>query len=518
MTNEEVKRNIWRNSVSNYICMGLKLVLGVVMFRLLYQGLSKEEFGFWSLMWSVFGYGILLDFGFGFTAEKRVAELTATAQWAHLSRVLSTIFFVYLGIGVIIVLPALLFSHWMIRFFGVSPANSEHFRWMLIIFFLGMGVTFPLGIFPEILIGQQKIATVNWIFAASSIANFVGLALAFHFHWDLMIILTFGLLSGILPCVACAILGLRSLPEVRIDPRLFSAEMIFETTRFSIFAYFITVSNIILTKTAQVVISSVLSVAAIAVYQAGAKLGEMFGTFAGQLPATFSPVAAHLHAKGDTEFLRRLLINGTRLSVMIATPAYLIGAFYMEGMLHVLTGTRHPDPETFWTGQVLLLWGYSSLITHGVTKRIFVMCGHERRLTLLTVAEATLNLALSIGLIMYFRNVLCVAIAALVATLIIGWCFLWPWAVREARVDGLALARVVLFPVWLGSLPLIGFLIAGRVFPWLDFRTNMILFMAEAVVAGVIALAGLWRWALEDHEKAQLFAFAARRLPSLRVV
>src|SRR4051812_30051173 len=98
MTQEDVKKHIYRNSISNYIFLVARLGLGLVLFRLIYQSLSQEEFGFWALLWSVFGYGILLDFGFGFTAQKRVAELSVHKDWPQLSRVLSTIFFVYVGI------------------------------------------------------------------------------------------------------------------------------------------------------------------------------------------------------------------------------------------------------------------------------------------------------------------------------------------------------------------------------------------------------------------------------------
>src|SRR3954451_8035673 len=107
MTIEDIKRNIWRNTASNYICLGLKLGLGLLMFPMLYRELTKEEFGFWSLLWSVFGYGVLLDFGFGFTAQKRVAELSVTQEWEKLGRVLSTIFFSYLGIAALLVVVGL---------------------------------------------------------------------------------------------------------------------------------------------------------------------------------------------------------------------------------------------------------------------------------------------------------------------------------------------------------------------------------------------------------------------------
>ena len=90
MSIEELKRNILRNAASNYVCLALRLVLGLLMFRMLYRELTKEEFGFWALLWSVFGYGVLLDFGFGFTAQKRVAELSVHQEWGKLSQVLST--------------------------------------------------------------------------------------------------------------------------------------------------------------------------------------------------------------------------------------------------------------------------------------------------------------------------------------------------------------------------------------------------------------------------------------------
>src|SRR6188474_2827737 len=100
MTQQDLKRKILQNSISNYIFLAIRSVLGLVLFRLIVNSLSKEEFGFWGLIWSILGYGILLDFGFGFTAQKRVAELSAHAKWDELSRVLSTIFYCYVAIAI----------------------------------------------------------------------------------------------------------------------------------------------------------------------------------------------------------------------------------------------------------------------------------------------------------------------------------------------------------------------------------------------------------------------------------
>ncbi len=501
MSSDEVTKNIWRNSISNYVCIGIRMLFGLAMFRTLYQHLRPEEFGFWSLLWSVFGYGIVLDFGFGFTAVKRVAELSAQQKWDELSHVLSTIFYLYVVIALFIVCAVLVGSTTIINLFQLSPTNKEGFRQILIIFFIGMGLVFPVGIFPEILIGQQKIFLANAIFAVSIIVNFVLLLLATHFDCGIQSYLLIALYCAFAPCLVCAIVALRGLPHVKIVPRLFSWRMVSRTLSFSVFAYVSTLSNLILTKTDQLVLSTALAVSSVAIYQAGAKVAEMFIAFAQQLPDTFSPAAAHLHARGDKEFLQRLLINGTRFSVMIATPVYFICAFYMEGILRLLTGDKLPSRETFWIGETLLLWGYMILITQSVSKRIFMMCGHERKLMWLGVGESLLNLSLSIALVLYFKNVLCVALGSLIATTFFGWFYLWPWAAREANLSTLQLARIVLFPIWLACLPQLAFVIVGRFMPWLDFRTSVFFFLLKAALAGVVGVLCLWRGALTPKEK-----------------
>jgi len=91
MSHAALKRSIIGNAMSNYLRTIVALTVGLITFRLLYQSMDKTEFGFWSLLWSVFGFGSMMDFGFGFAAQKRVAELSVHGQWQDLGKVLSSI-------------------------------------------------------------------------------------------------------------------------------------------------------------------------------------------------------------------------------------------------------------------------------------------------------------------------------------------------------------------------------------------------------------------------------------------
>lgn len=511
MTYTEVQSRIWSNALSNYVRTAAGILVGLGTFRLLYQHLGREEFGFWSLLWSVFGYGVLLDFGFGFAAQKRVAELSVSRDWQRLSQVLSTILFFYLGVAAVMMATVALGADSLVRFFEVSEARHAEFSTALILFFAAIGLAFPLGIFPEILRGQQRISLANNIITACMLVRLALIGWAVHAAWSFTSILVTALVFTLLPDVICAAYALRHMPEVRLSPALFSSRMIRDTMAFSIFAYISTASNILLSKTDQIVLGATLSVSAITLYQAGAKVAEVFAQFTKQLQDTFSPAAAHLHACGNHAALQQLLLNGTRWSALIATPLYLLCAMGISPLLRLLTGDAHLSQETYTVAQTLLFWFYTSTLTHSVSKRVYMMTGHERRLMWLGLGESLANVAFSVALVLTFRSVTSVALGSLLPTLAFGWLLLWPWMARDLSLTSWQLARTTLLPSLLGCLP--GALIlAVPHFVTLQASAFWPTHIITSALAALTMAGFLWRLALTPGERAAVRS----RLPSLR--
>jgi O-antigen/teichoic acid export membrane protein len=516
MNYAEVKRNIWSNSVSNYVRTVLGMAVGLVTFRLLYQYLGREQFGFWSLLWSVFGYGVLLDFGFGFAAQKRVAELSVKQDWAKLSRVLSTIFGFYTIVAVVVALVALLGADYLVQVFGVSPGNRAEFRRVLVLFFVGIALAFPMGVFPEILRGQQRIRLANNLISTALVLRLGFIAAAVWYKWSFLTVMGLALFFALAPDVLAAMLALRRMPEVRLSPRFFAFGLVRETMQFSVFAYLGTATNIVLGKSDQLILGTVLSVGAVAVYQAGAKVAEVFAQFTRQVQDTLSPAAAHLHACGDQHALRDLLVNSLRWSVLLAMPLFLLCTFYLEELLQLLTGDRRLGPEPYWVGQILLAWFFTTILTHSVSKRVFMMSGHERRLMGLGLGEALANVALSLALVFWLRNVASVAIGSLIPTLYFGWVHLWPWMAHEAGLSGWRLFQRTVQPPLLACVPMLMVLGLGKLVVLAPGGSPLLAMFIEATLAGVVGLIGVWRMALNDGERAALTGKLARVLPGLR--
>ena len=501
---------LWRASAASYLRTLLRVVFGLATFRAIYQGLPTEDFGFWALLWSVFGYGVLVDFGLGFAAQKRVAELSVARDWSELSRVLSTMFFSFCAVAVLIFVGAYFGADALVRSMHASAANADRYREVALIFFVGMALGFPLGIFPEILRGLQRVDLVNLLVSCGLILNCTLILIGVWQGWGLRTLLLIALVTTLAPDVASAILVRRYLPEVRFSLRHFCIRTARYTMNFSLCAYAVTATNIVLGKTDQLVLGSCLSVAAVAVYVTGSKVADIFALFTRQLHEALSPAAAHLHASGDREGLRKLLVQGTRLSLLVAAPLYVLFAMRMDDFMRLLTGDAHPSAEARLTGELLLVWYLSTIATHATTKRIFIMTGHERRLVWLGLVEAVANVGCSIAFLHWYPHPTSVALGSLLPNLVIGWFVMWPWAAREANVTGLQLLRETILPGVLVSVPVALLLAAAGT---LVQHRSLPITAVESAFAGLAALLCLWFLALNNSERMAIAARFPRLIP-----
>lgn len=505
MKTEEVQRAAWRGAFSNYGRVGLRMLLGLVTFRLLYQGLDVESFGFWSLLWSVFGYGILLDFGFGSAAQKRVAEALSNQDWEHLSRALSTIFFFYVGVALVIGILGWWLAGPLVALLGVAPEMQETYRPAARAFFLGMALGFPSGIFPEVLRGLQRMETANRIAMVGLVANAVLIALALFLKWNLVALITVALACVILPDIVSGWMALRSMPGVKLSPSQFSMSQLMSTSKFSLFVWASTMSHVLRNKSDQLVIGVLISLPAVALYQAAGKVSEMFGMGTKQVSEALSPAAAYLHADGRGDALKGFFLNGLRLTVLVATPAYVCAAVHLDFLVYLLTGDDAPSPSTLLVGQLLLLWFYQMSFTHLVFRRMFMMCGQERRLMWQGLSEGVLNIGLSIVLTLWMGTIVGVALGSLIPAVVLGWLILWPWAAREVGLGKLQLFRVSCGRSILACLPMVG---VGLGLRWLSGSSygepEWIKSVTGLAVMAVIGGAGLWKVALNGEERSRV--------------
>jgi len=501
-----VERRLWSNSAWGYVRSAFRLILGVASFRLLCTKLTTEELGFYGLVWSFFGYGVLVDLGMGVTVQKRTGELLIRQDWKQLGRMLSSVLFCNCIWAVVICALGFGATDLLLRSVEVSAANSTNFGLALRIFFVGMGAMIPLEMFREVHYGQQRIAVADGISTVSGVVSFVLVVVALRMHWGLPALLSLQMTCQLLTGVVLVLSALRAMPEVRLRIRDVSWNVLRGMARFSAHAYIVVIAGIIVLQMDRFLVGTILSVSAVAAYHVGAKVPELCAGFTQQLPGVLAPAAAALHEKGNRSNWQRFFQRGIRLNALITTPLVILCMVFLEGMLGLFVPGRANDSTIVLLGRTLLIWTYSTILTHGITKTVFLMCGREERLVRLLIVEALANLATTYLLLQWLQNPIGAAIGSLVPALIIGWGFLWPWAAREIGTTPTQLARDALVPAFFASGPLLVFGVLCRVVPIFDARSSIPALFVEGILAVAIAALGTWRLGLEAEERATILA------------
>ncbi|MCC5023381.1 MAG: oligosaccharide flippase family protein [Candidatus Synoicihabitans palmerolidicus] len=439
MATREWQRHFWRNTGTNYLRTILRLGSGLILFRLTFQYLSTEAFGFYSLLWSLFGYIILLDFGLGFTAQKAVAEHSAGGETSRLNQLLATIFWSFAGVSLVMLLVFLSGRGLFLQWTHVDVAHYETFGLAYGVFFCAMAVAFPLGIFPEMLRGLQRIDLANWLVIGSTLINLALLAWALLHGWSLPAIV----IISVAPSAAAWLMVLPRIKGLSLHPRHYQLRAVRGVLSFSIIAYLITFTNLIMARTDQAVISLSIGIGFIALYQAGYKVSEMFSV---QMQDALTPAAAQMNIQNDQAGLRDLLMKSSSLTLLLITPLYALCAAYLAPLVKLLIGLETLETDTYLVGQALLLATYSSLITSSCSKRILMMCGWERRLLRISMVDAIANLALCLFLV-HQLGVLGVALGTMIPTVLVGWFWVVPLTAKCAETGTVRLLMDIAVPV-----------------------------------------------------------------------
>lgn len=496
-----VERRVWSNSVSGYFRSIIRLVLGVFSFRLLCTELSTEELGFYSLVWSFLGYGVLFDFGLGVAVQKRTAELSQRKDWVTLGRIISTVLVCNCICASLIVVIGWTCTDSLLRMVHVTNENYNKFYRTWQVFIIGLGALYPLQVFREVHQGQQRIAAADRLGIMGGTASFAWLTLCLYRKWELSLIL-----AGQTSClfatgIALAISALRAMPEVQLRIRDASWSELRNIARFSAHAYFVVVAGIIVLQTDRLLVGAMLSVSAVATYHVGAKIPELFSSFTSQLPEALAPAAVTLHQQSRREHWQRFFLRCIRINALVTTPLFILCNFFLEDLLGILTRGRVMSPDVLLLGRLLLFWSYSTILTHGVSKAVFLMSGREFKLVRLLAGEATLNMILSLLFLFWLRRPIAVALGSLIPALVFGWFVLWPWAAREIEMGPGKLAALTIFPALRASAPLLAL---GSVYSFgktIVSERTMWAFLIEAFVASMIAAIGSWRWGLDVDER-----------------
>lgn len=437
-----MKIPVFKNTMTNYLIMAVRLVQGILITRWLLTNLGKEYYGLWAILWSFFCYSLLLDFGFGLMARKCTSTELYRTDIDRYNRTISTVFSFHVSMSLLILAGtaiAVFFVPVLLHAEQASPEQLAYYRTCFLCFGIGSALVFPFGIFPDILVGLQRIYLRNYVSIVSKLVELAGVLVILRLGGGLVTLILFTVVLMALTQLSMLFFAIRLIPGFRLHFRLRPDRELFrEIFHFSGFIYLISMARLLSDRSSPVLVSIFCGLVPTASFQLGGRLPQLVGQLTGPYQENISPLSALLHTRKKRKLLGSILRNSMRwnsfLSCGLCAGSILFAGELIRVLFHV------DDQAAVDICRVMAFTVFVRLVFRAIPERYFLMTGGHKFLSWLQLAESVLIVASSIVFLPYYGAIAVAASALCVQAGCIGGVIL-PRFLAWTGIGAFALLR-----------------------------------------------------------------------------
>ena len=482
-----------KNVLSEYLAIGVSLALGVLMLPFNMAHLGASTYGVWVLATSITTYFDVLELGYGSSQVKFTAQYRARRDAEALNEVTSTLFFLFIGIGVLQYALAMFVAANMERWFNLEAGQAAMARMVLLIVTVYMAVGLPFSVFGSVTNGFQRYHWNNLISVGTSIAAAIANVIVLRLGYGIVELVATTTAIRLLSLIAYRRSAYRAFPPLRIRWQHVRRSRLREVTAFSAFLLIIDIARKVNFTSDTMVISAFLGTAAVATWTVGARITQLISQLTRVLSRKLFPNIVDAAEQNQAARSRQLLVHGTRLSLAMVTPMAAVTAVLAGPLISAWVGDEFSAAVPVL--QVLALITAirtGALTSHAVLK---ATDGH-RFLAAATVTMALTNLGLSILFVRWF-GLVGIAVGTLIPAALGSGAVIFPAACRAVQLPLTAALRQAVWPAVWPAVPLAAILAAAVTVTTLPTWLLALI----AVAAALLYLAIFFRWALPVDER-----------------
>ena len=492
------------NIASNYLRFLVGMVVVFFLTPYIVSRIGVDAFGLWSLVFAVVGLFGLLDLGFATAAVKFVAELTSSRDHAGRNQVLGTLLMVYSGLGLACLLLVAASADTAPAWFDLAPEHRQDFTTVLWLLGTAVALGFPLSLFKAVMVGTGRMSLVNLVELGTTLGNAGLIVYLLESGYGLLGLAASTALTMLLATLLLVPFAYRLTPELSLSPRHFARGRVRELGGYSFYFFIANVSVLIILRIDPVVIKAFLPLSAVAVYAIAAKVSEYTYLLNKQFSNALMPLVSQSKGAGDSETIRRILVDGTRFLMAIAAPFIALLFFHAEEIIRLWMGADFAQSTPLL--RILLVAVLFTSVQLNAAN-VLGMTGRHRFVALSMGGSALVNLGLSLLLIQYY-GLTGVAVATLAAALLVETLVIVPTA---CRVNGVPTRRFVSGAL----LPLLPAMAVALACAYLLDRwsgaTSFTAIIAQSALTALVFFAVFYRSGVKAEERRML-AGKLRRL------
>lgn len=409
-------RRLFGNTLANMSAQFVAVVVSIVTLPLLIDAFGQTIYGMFMIASSTVGLVSLFDFGAGVTTAREVASHDEAGEREGLAETIGAAVAMYAAVGVLSSVALFFTGLFADSIFAIGPEHAQLLRSMLWIHAGVQLLIWPATVGRHVLAGYERYPTIVKVTIAITVGNAAAI-LAVLVLGEGPLVLT-ALQAGItlLGSLAMAVPAFRALPFGVRRLRLPSRVSIRAFLALSLPVFTVQIAAFLMRQqTDRLVLGVFVGAAAVAIYEAAAKLGALVAQLNDLTTSAMVPYMTRKSARGDEQGMRGAFLSGTRLtSVFLLPPLVALVAFAPDVIRPWVGGQLGGAVRSTVIAAQLLLLSQALLPMYSVADPILLGKGRYQRWAPYAVALALLNVGVSIALVGRL-GVVGVAIGTLVA-------------------------------------------------------------------------------------------------------
>lgn len=407
------ERRLLQNITSNYLGFAIHTVVAVLLTPFLVHRLGDTQFGIWILVNTLVGHFQLLELGLMLSIVRYVAFHSARGETRTVESIVGSAL-AFLGVVSVVTVPVALALSWLgPSLFTLGAADTGMFGQAILLTGLITVVGYFRRLFYAVIQGYQRFALLNVCSVTGALfgagASVVAVTRG-HGVTALLLILFVRTAFELALELGFVFWKLGLHPS----PRVATRAQIRTLASYSSYAFLMNAALKVTYGSDTYVLGIYAPVSNITPYSIGNQVSSALDSVAEPMVSLLFPLASELDASQSRESLRRLMLRGSQITLLLTAPGAMFVAWHGAQII------------TWWLGESYVatclpfLHAFLAVSVCGafadVPGQILLGIGRIRFVAFVSVAKAVLKVGLALTLVRFY-GVIGVVLATLLSTL-----------------------------------------------------------------------------------------------------
>jgi O-antigen/teichoic acid export membrane protein len=386
-----------KSIASNWTALVTSVVVAFFLSPFIVHHLGNNAYGVWTLVISMVSLMGLLDLGMRGAVTRFVARSHAQGDHHEASRAVSAAFWLRLWIALFILAMSLILSGLAPSLFHIPSELRTPARVAIILTGASFAITLAFGVFGGVLVALNRFPYLSGISISQTLLRATGVVWLLKFGHGIMSLAIWEFTIAVLVNAVLKMLCSRVYPELRISLGRPSAVLLRQFAAYSFYVFLIHCATSLIYYTDNLVVGAFVSATAVTFYVIGGSLLDYLRQVVSSVTTIFMPLASSLEARGEHGELRRLLVQGTRLALLMSLPIALALYFRGHTFIELWMGAQYAQNS----GRILKILLLAQVFSIGnfTSGNIAFGLAKHRPFALAVLTESIANLSLSIFLV-----------------------------------------------------------------------------------------------------------------------